>query len=110
MKRLTGTRAIVTGATSGLGRAMAEALVDAETPSVTVGVAVPDSIIDFRLRRLKALGCNAIRSSHNAPTAEPLDAADRPGFLAMDETRLFDTAPVPAATSMRVARAKSSTV
>lgn len=29
MERLTGTRAIVTGATSGLGRAMAEALVDA---------------------------------------------------------------------------------
>ena len=46
-----------------------------------VGVALPDSIIDFRLRRLKALGCNAIRSSHNAPTAELLDAADRLGFL-----------------------------
>jgi len=58
-----------------------------------VGVALPDSIIDFRLRRLKALGCNAIRSSHNAPTAELLDAADRLGFLVMDENRLFDTAP-----------------
>jgi beta-galactosidase len=58
-----------------------------------VGVALSDSIIDFRLRRLKALGCNAIRSSHNAPTAELLDAADRLGFLVMDENRLFDTAP-----------------
>jgi beta-galactosidase len=33
-----------------------------------LGVALPDSIIEFRLRRLKDLGCNAIRSSHNAPT------------------------------------------
>ena len=58
-----------------------------------LGVALPDSIIDFRLRRLKALGCNAIRSSHNAPTRELLDAADRLGFLVMDENRLFNTSP-----------------
>ena len=58
-----------------------------------VGVALPDSIIDFRLRRLKALGCNAIRSSHNAPARELLDAADRLGFLVMDENRLFNTSP-----------------
>lgn len=58
-----------------------------------VGVAVPDAIIDYRLRRLKALGCNAIRSSHNAPTRELLDAADRLGFLVMDENRLFNTSP-----------------
>ncbi|WP_372785589.1 beta-galactosidase GalA [Phenylobacterium sp.] len=56
-----------------------------------VGIALPDAIIDFRLRRLKALGCNAIRSSHNAPTRELLDAADRLGFLVMDENRLFNT-------------------
>ena len=58
-----------------------------------VGIALPDSIVDFRLRRLKTLGCNAIRSSHNAPTAELLDAADRLGFLVMDENRLFNTSP-----------------
>jgi beta-galactosidase len=58
-----------------------------------VGIALPDSMIDFRLRRLKALGCNAIRSSHNAPTRELLDAADRLGFLVMDENRLFNTSP-----------------
>lgn len=58
-----------------------------------VGLALPDAIIDFRLRRLKALGCNAIRSSHNAPTRELLDAADRLGFLVMDENRLFNTSP-----------------
>jgi beta-galactosidase len=58
-----------------------------------LGVALPDSIIDFRLRRLKALGCNAIRSSHNAPTRELLDAADRLGLLVMDENRLFNVSP-----------------
>ncbi|THD79201.1 MAG: glycoside hydrolase family 2 protein [Phenylobacterium sp.] len=58
-----------------------------------LGVALPDSIIDYRLRRLKAFGCNAIRSSHNAPTRELLDAADRLGFLIMDENRLFDVSP-----------------
>lgn len=58
-----------------------------------VGIALPDAIIDYRLGRLKALGCNAIRSSHNAPTRELLDAADRLGFLVMDENRLFNTSP-----------------
>lgn len=58
-----------------------------------LGVALPDSIIDFRLRRLKELGCNAIRSSHNAPTRELLDAADRLGLLVMDENRLFNPSP-----------------
>lgn len=58
-----------------------------------VGVAVPDSIIDYRLRRLKEMGCNAIRSSHHAPSVELLNAADRLGFLVMDENRLFNTSP-----------------
>lgn len=58
-----------------------------------LGVALPDAIIDYRLRRLKELGCNAIRSSHNAPTSALLDAADRLGFLVMDENRLFNSSP-----------------
>lgn len=58
-----------------------------------LGVALPDSIIEYRLRRLKEVGCNAIRASHNAPTRELLDAADRLGFLVMDENRLFDPSP-----------------
>ena len=55
-----------------------------------VGVAVPDAMIDWRVRRLKALGCNALRSSHHAPTAELLDACDRHGLLVMDENRNFN--------------------
>lgn len=58
-----------------------------------LGVALPESIIEFRLRRLKELGCNAIRSSHNAPTRALLDIADRLGFLIMDENRLFNCSP-----------------
>jgi beta-galactosidase len=40
-----------------------------------VGVAVPEAIWEFRLRRLKEMGVNAIRFSHNAPAAEVLDMA-----------------------------------
>ena len=58
-----------------------------------VGVALPDSIIEFRLRKLKELGCNALRMSHNAPTRELLDVADRLGLLVMDENRLFNPSP-----------------
>ncbi|HEX8322974.1 MAG TPA: beta-galactosidase GalA [Tepidisphaeraceae bacterium] len=58
-----------------------------------VGVAVPDSIWDFRLRRLKKMGVNAYRCAHNPPAKEFLDACDRAGILVMDENRNFNTAP-----------------
>lgn len=58
-----------------------------------VGVAVPAALWDFRLRRLKALGCNAVRCSHNAPARDFLDACDRLGFLVMDENRVFNPSP-----------------
>jgi beta-galactosidase len=58
-----------------------------------VGVAVPDAIWAYRLRRLKELGVNAIRFSHNAPAAEVLNMADRMGFLVMDENRNFNPSP-----------------
>lgn len=58
-----------------------------------VGVAVPDSIQDFRIRKLKEMGCNAIRTSHNPPAKELLDACDRQGMLVMDETRHFNASP-----------------
>jgi beta-galactosidase len=58
-----------------------------------VGVAVPDALLAWRLERLKAMGCNAIRMSHNAPNAELLDWCDRMGFLVMDENRNFNPAP-----------------
>ncbi len=58
-----------------------------------VGTAIPDSIWEFRIRRLKALGCNAIRSTHNAPSKILLDLCDRYGLMVMDENRQFNPSP-----------------
>ena len=58
-----------------------------------VGVAVPDAIWEYRLRRLKELGANAIRFTHGAAASEVLDMADRMGFLVMDENRNFNMSP-----------------
>jgi beta-galactosidase len=58
-----------------------------------VGVAVPDSIWDFRVRKLKEMGSNAYRTAHNPPSKELLDACDRQGMLVMDETRHFNASP-----------------
>lgn len=58
-----------------------------------VGVAVPDALWDFRLRRLKEMGVNAYRCAHNPPAKEFLDAADRIGMLVIDESRNFNPTP-----------------
>lgn len=58
-----------------------------------VGVAVPDSLREFRIRRLKEMGANAYRCSHHPPAAEFLDECDRLGMLVMDENRNFNTTP-----------------
>ncbi|MDZ8120544.1 glycoside hydrolase family 2 TIM barrel-domain containing protein [Pontiella agarivorans] len=51
----------------------------------TVGAAVPLEMWERRLRNLKALGCNAIRTAHNPMAPEFMDLCDRMGFLVMDE-------------------------
>ena len=56
-----------------------------------VGVAIPDALQEFRIKRLKEMGSNAIRCSHNPPTPEFLDACDRLGILVIDENRLMGT-------------------
>ncbi|GAA0529373.1 beta-galactosidase [Rhizomicrobium palustre] len=52
-----------------------------------VGSAIPDSLLDWRIQKLKEFGSNAYRSSHNPATPELLDACDRLGMLVMAETR-----------------------
>jgi len=54
-----------------------------------VGAAIPDALQEFRVKKLKEFGCNAIRTSHNPPTPELLDVCDRVGMLVMDESRLM---------------------
>ena len=56
-----------------------------------VGVAVPDSLWEYRIRRLKEMGANAYRCAHHPPAAEFLDACDRLGLLVIDENRNFNT-------------------
>ena len=52
------------------------------------GAAVPLDVWARRLRILRELGVNAIRTAHNPPAPEFLDLCDRMGFLVMDE--MFD--------------------
>jgi beta-galactosidase len=54
-----------------------------------LGSAVPLRAWERRLERLKQIGVNAIRTSHNTVAPEFLDLIDRMGFLVMNET--FDT-------------------
>jgi beta-galactosidase len=58
-----------------------------------VGAAMPDALQYFRIKKLKEMGSNAIRTSHNPPTPELLDACDRLGMLVMDENRRVDDTP-----------------
>ncbi|HSY18702.1 MAG TPA: glycoside hydrolase family 2 TIM barrel-domain containing protein, partial [Candidatus Acidoferrales bacterium] len=56
-----------------------------------VGSALPDALQYYRVARLKEMGANAYRTSHNPPTPELLEACDRLGMLVMDENRRLDT-------------------
>ncbi|TAK93101.1 MAG: glycoside hydrolase family 2 protein [Verrucomicrobia bacterium] len=49
------------------------------------GAAVPLGIWEDRLKTLRSLGVNAIRTAHNPPAPDFLDLCDRLGFLVMDE-------------------------
>ena len=50
-----------------------------------LGAAINTRAIERQLEILKAMGCNAIRTSHNPPAPELLDLCDKMGFLVMDE-------------------------
>lgn len=54
-----------------------------------VGTAIPDALQAHRLRRLKDMGVNAYRSSHNPMTPAMLDACDSLGILVVEENRLM---------------------
>ena len=56
-----------------------------------LGVAVPDNVIEYRIQRLKDMGCNAYRCAHNPCPPHFYEACDRMGMLVMDETRWFDS-------------------
>ncbi len=58
-----------------------------------VGAAVPDALQWFRLAVLREMGGNAVRTSHNMPTPEWVDACDRMGMMMMCETRQMSANP-----------------
>ncbi len=51
----------------------------------SVGAAVPVREWERRLKLMKEMGADAIRTSHNPPDPEFLNLCDRMGFLVMDE-------------------------
>jgi beta-galactosidase len=58
-----------------------------------LGAALPDAMQRYRIRKLQEMGCNSLRTSHNPPTAELLDACDEMGMLVFDETRMMSSNP-----------------
>ena len=58
-----------------------------------VGAALPDSVQYYRVAKLQEMGCNSLRTSHNPPTPELLDACDQMGMLVFDETRMMSSNP-----------------
>ncbi len=53
-----------------------------------LGAAVPKDVLKRRLKVLKEVGCNAIRTSHNAFSPDFYNLCDQMGFLVIDE--VFD--------------------
>jgi beta-galactosidase len=58
-----------------------------------VGAALPDRLQWYRIGVLKDMGGNAVRTSHNMPTPEWVEACDRLGMMMMCETRLMSANP-----------------
>ena len=58
-----------------------------------LGAALPDAVQRYRIRKLQEMGCNSLRTSHNPPTPELLDACDEMGMLVFDETRMMSSNP-----------------
>ncbi len=49
------------------------------------GAAFHKEVMAWRLKKIKAIGCNALRTAHNPPDPKLLELCDEMGFLVMDE-------------------------
>src|ERR1019366_8869348 len=58
-----------------------------------VGSALPDRIQYFRVEKLKEMESNGLRTSHNPPAPELMDACDKLGMVVRCETRMMDSTP-----------------
>lgn len=58
-----------------------------------VGAAMPDRLQYYRMAVLKSMGSNGVRTSHNMPTPEWVEAANRMGMMMLCETRTMSSTP-----------------
>lgn len=58
-----------------------------------VGIALNQGINDYKIKVLKEMGVNALRSSYHFASKELLDACDRFGIIVIDENRLLEVTP-----------------
>ncbi len=56
-----------------------------------VGSAMPEALMRWRIKQIKAFGANAYRAAHNPMTPAQLDICDEEGILVIDENRLMGT-------------------
>lgn len=56
-----------------------------------VGVAIPEGVMEYRLKKLKSMGVNAVRTSHNPYLPEFYRYCDRMGIMVMNEIRHFSS-------------------
>jgi len=59
-----------------------------------VGIGLPDSVLEYRLREMKKCGMNALRSAHGEPSDIMLEICDRLGILVLSETRRMGSASI----------------
>ena len=91
-KTVTGIRDIAFDADKGFilnGKPLELKGVNMHQDHAGVGAAIPEAVLEWRIRRLQEFGCNAYRSSHNPMTPLLLDICDRLGMLVIDENRLM---------------------
>jgi beta-galactosidase len=58
-----------------------------------IGIALPDAIHYFKIRKLKEMGSNGYRCSHHPYDPVIMDACDQLGMLVMDENRRLGDSP-----------------
>ena len=90
-KTTTGIRSAVFDADKGFllnGKPLKLKGVNIHQDHAGVGAAMPEALMAWRIKQLKAFGCNAYRASHNPMTPAQLDICDREGILVIDENRL----------------------
>lgn len=58
-----------------------------------VGIGIPDSVNEYRIKQIMGMGANAVRISHYPASPVLLDICDRLGVLVFEEQRRMSSAP-----------------